>query len=34
MKRRPLDGATAQLDMVFVAEGSRFRSDHRWARSA
>jgi FkbM family methyltransferase len=30
MKRRPLDGATAQLDMLFVAEESFFRSDRRW----
>lgn len=32
MKRRPLDGATAQLDMIFVAEESYFRADRRWAR--
>jgi FkbM family methyltransferase len=31
MNRRPLDDATAQLDMVFVAEGSFLRSDRRWA---
>lgn len=34
MKRRPLDGATAQLDLLFVAENAVFRSDHRWAGSA
>jgi FkbM family methyltransferase len=33
MKRRPLDGATAQLDMLFVAEDSFFRSDRRWSGS-
>ena len=32
MKRRPLDGATAQLDIAFVAEESFFRSDRRWSR--
>jgi hypothetical protein len=34
MKRRPVDGVTAQLDLVFVGEGSFFRSDRRWARAA
>jgi FkbM family methyltransferase len=34
MKRRPLDGATAQIDVVFVAETSCFRSDRRWAGAA
>jgi FkbM family methyltransferase len=33
MKRRPLDGATAQLDMMFVPEESFFRSDRRWSGS-
>lgn len=33
MKRRPVDGVTAQLDLVFVGEGSFFRSDRRWARA-
>ena len=33
MKRRPLDGATAQLDMLFVAEDSFFRADRRWSRA-
>jgi FkbM family methyltransferase len=33
LKRRPLDGATAQLDMLFVAEDSFFRSDRRWSGS-
>ena len=28
--RRPLDGATAELDVVFVKKDSVFRSDHRW----
>jgi FkbM family methyltransferase len=31
VRRRPLDGATAQLDVVFVAERSVLRSDRRWA---
>ncbi len=31
MKRRPLDGATAQLDLLFVAEDSFFRADRRWS---
>lgn len=31
IRRRPLDGATAQLDIIFVAEQSLLRSDRRWA---
>lgn len=31
MKRRPLDGATAQVDIVFAAESSYLRADRRWA---
>jgi FkbM family methyltransferase len=31
VRRRPLDGATAQLDVLFVAEQSFFRSDRRWS---
>src|SRR5207248_1490760 len=31
LKRRPLDGATAQLDLLFVPENAPFRSDRRWA---
>lgn len=34
MKRCPLDGMMAQLDLVFVKDDSVFRSDRRWARSA
>lgn len=34
MKRRPLDGAAAQVDIVFVPESSYLRSDRRWAGSA
>jgi FkbM family methyltransferase len=29
--RRPLDGATAQLDLLFLPEGSPLRRDRRWA---
>jgi FkbM family methyltransferase len=32
MKRRPLDGATAQFDLMFVPEASPLRADRRWAR--
>jgi FkbM family methyltransferase len=32
LKRRPLDRATAQLDLLFVPETSPLRSDRRWAR--
>lgn len=31
LKRRPLDDATAQLDLLFVPERSRLRADRRWA---
>ena len=31
LRRRPLDHALAQVDLLFVPEGSRFRADHRWS---
>ena len=31
MARRPLDGATAQLDLLFLPENSPLRRDRRWA---
>jgi len=31
LKRRPLDQATAQLDLLFVPEASPLRADRRWA---
>jgi FkbM family methyltransferase len=31
MARRPLDGATAQLDLLFLPDGSPLRRDRRWA---
>jgi hypothetical protein len=31
LKRRPLDGATAQLDLLFVPETAPLRADRRWA---
>lgn len=31
LKRRPLDDATAQLDLLFVSENSPLRADRRWA---
>ncbi len=34
MKRRPLDGATAQVDLMFVREDAALRSDRRWAKTA
>lgn len=34
MKRRPLDGATAQFDLLFVPETSPIRADRRWAAFA
>src|SRR6185503_7237896 len=34
MKRRPLDGATAQFDLLFVPESSALRADKRWASAA
>ena len=30
LKRRPLDGATAQLDVLFLPEDSPMRRDRRW----
>jgi len=33
MKRRPLDGATAQVDLLFVREDAPLRADRRWART-
>lgn len=30
-KTRPLDGALAQIDIVFVKENGRFRQSHYWA---
>ncbi len=34
MKRRPLDGATAQFDLLFVPDASPLRADRRWAAAA
>jgi FkbM family methyltransferase len=34
LKHRPLDDATAQLDLMFVPERSPQRADRRWANSA
>ena len=34
LRRRPLDGATAQLDLLFVPNKAPPRSDRRWAASA
>jgi FkbM family methyltransferase len=31
LKRRPLDGATAQLDLLFVPRNSPLRADRRWS---
>ena len=31
LKRRPLDGATAQVDLLFVPESSPVRADRRWS---
>jgi hypothetical protein len=31
LKRRPLDGATAQVDLLFLPENSPLRADRRWA---
>jgi hypothetical protein len=31
LKRRPLDDATAQLDLLFVPKESPLRADRRWA---
>jgi hypothetical protein len=30
MVRRPLDGATAQLDLLFLPRNSPIRADRRW----
>jgi hypothetical protein len=34
LKRRPLDGATAQLDLLFLPEVAPLRADRRWAGDA
>jgi FkbM family methyltransferase len=34
LKRRPLDGATAQFDLLFVPDTSALRADRRWAANA
>jgi FkbM family methyltransferase len=34
LRRRPLDGATAQLDLLFVPNNAPPRSDRRWAATA
>ena len=34
LRRRPLDGATAQLDLLFVPNKAAPRSDRRWAATA
>jgi len=34
LKHRPLDGATAQLDLLFVPDRSPLRADRRWAKAA
>jgi FkbM family methyltransferase len=34
LKRRPLDDATAQLDLMFVPERAPLRADRRWATAA
>jgi FkbM family methyltransferase len=34
LRRRPLDGATAQLDLLFVPGDAPPRSDRRWAATA
>lgn len=34
LRRRPLDGATAQLDLLFVPKKAPPRSDRRWAATA
>ena len=31
LKRRPLDGATAQVDLLFLPEASPVRADRRWS---
>ena len=34
LRRRPLDDATAQLDLLFVPHDKSLRMDRRWAASA
>lgn len=34
MARRPLDGALAQIDMLFVPQNSALRADRRWSATA
>jgi FkbM family methyltransferase len=34
LRRRPLDDATAQLDLLFVPHDKNLRADRRWAASA
>jgi FkbM family methyltransferase len=34
LRRRPLDGATAQLDLMFAAASGELRRDRRWAAAA
>jgi hypothetical protein len=34
LRRRPLDDATAQLDLMFVPQDGGPRADRRWAASA
>jgi FkbM family methyltransferase len=34
LRRRPLDGATAQLDLMFAPQSGELRRDRRWAASA
>lgn len=34
LRRRPLDNATAQLDLLFVPKEAALRTDRRWAASA
>jgi hypothetical protein len=34
LRRRPLDNATAQLDLLFVPRGAAPRNDRRWAATA
>jgi len=34
IRRRPLDNATAQLDLLFVPDASPLRADRRWAAAA
>ncbi len=33
LRRRPLDGATAQLDLLFMPNDAAPRHDHRWSAS-